>query len=261
MKRLLTATVATLALAMPASAHFQLIFNPEANPTAPAEMPLHLIFWHPFENGHAMDMGTPEELFYVFRGERIDISDSLTPMTFTGAHNSATGFEATLPVRRNGDYTVVLVPEPYFEESEGIYIQQLTTVYFNKGGIPTDWNEPVGLPTEFVPLNRPYNVIAGSTFSAQLLSDGEPVPGAEIEVEYLAAEPDMETRTAGDPSVGPMPGGAIVAMTDENGVFTFGVPRAGFWGFAALGAGPETEHDGTDLSQDAVIWIRAYDME
>ncbi|AHM05289.1 Additional periplasmic component NikK of nickel ECF transporter [Roseibacterium elongatum DSM 19469] len=261
MKRLLSATLAALALANPAAAHFQLIYNPEANPTSPGEMPLLLTFWHPHENGHAMDMGTPQEVFYVFRGERVDISDSLTPVTFTGAHNSAAAFQATLPVRRNGDYTVALVPEPYFEEAEGIYIQQLTTVYLNKGGIPTDWSEPVGLPTEFVPLNRPYNVIAGSTFSAQLLSDGEPVPGAEIEIEYLAAEPDMETFSAGEATAQPMPGGAIVALTDANGVFTFGVPRAGFWGFAALGAGPETEHEGAELSQDAVIWIRAYDME
>ena len=41
----------------------------------------------------------------------------------------------------------------------------------------------------------------------------------------------------------------------------FGVPKAGHWGFAALGSGPETEFEGKQLSQDAVIWIRAWDME
>ena len=39
------------------------------------------------------------------------------------------------------------------------------------------------------------------------------------------------------------------------------IPREGFWGFAALGAGPQKEYKGKALSQDAVIWIRADKME
>jgi len=112
-----------------------------------------------------------------------------------------------------------------------------------------------------VPLNKPTNIIAGSTFTGQLLSEGKPVAGAEIEIEYIAAEPDMETLAAGPATVGAMPGGAVVALTDANGIFTFGIPRAGHWGFAALGSGPATEHEGKELSQDAVIWITAADME
>lgn len=261
MKKLLTASILAMGLALPASAHFQLIYNPEANPAEPGEMPFKLIFWHPFENGHAMDMGQPEEFFMVFKGERTDLINSLTPITFHGAHNESAAFEGTVPVRRNGDYIVGLVPAPYYEESEDIYIQQLTKTYVNKGGIPTGWEEPVGMKTEFVPLNKPYGAVVGSTFSAQLLSDGEPVAGAEIEIEYMSAEPDMETNSPGETTAEPVPGGAMVAMTDANGVFTFGVPKSGWWGFAALGSGPDTEFDGKELSQDAVIWIRAYDLE
>ncbi|TCP38860.1 DUF4198 domain-containing protein [Rhodovulum marinum] len=257
---LFSAALAALAAA-PACAHFQLIYNPEPNLERPGDVPLRLIFWHPMENGHAMDMGKPLELFYVFKGEKIDIGETLAPITFTGAQNGAAAFEAALPVKRNGDYIVGLVPAPYYEESEDIYIQQITKVFFNKGGIPSGWNEPLGLPTEIVPLNKPTNVIAGSTFSGRLLSQGAPVAGAEIEIEYIAAEPDMETNAVGEATVGPVPGGAIVAITDENGVFTFGIPRAGHWGFAALGAGPATEHEGKELSQDAVIWIKAYDLD
>ena len=60
------------------------------------------------------------------------------------------------------------------------------------------------------------------------------------------------------------PSDAFVTMTifaDSTGTFTFGLPRAGFWGFCALGVGPDTEHEGKELSQDAVIWVRAYDMK
>ena len=60
------------------------------------------------------------------------------------------------------------------------------------------------------------------------------------------------------------PHDAMITMTikaDANGVFTFGIPRAGWWGFAALGAGGDLKHNGKELSQDAVIWVQALDMK
>ncbi|MBB4264863.1 DUF4198 domain-containing protein [Roseospira visakhapatnamensis] len=257
------ASLAAAALLAPvtASAHFQLSYTPEVNIARPGDVPVKLIFWHPFENGHVMDMGPPLDVYMVHRGERIDLMDSVTPITFQGANNSAAAFEVVAPVKRSGDYVLVTVPAPYYEESEDIYIQQITKAYLNRNQMPTDWMEPQGLPTEIVPLNKPTNVIVGSTFSGQVLSDGAPVAGAEVEIEFMASEPDMEANATTEPTAQPMPGGTVVAVTDANGVFTFGIPKAGFWGFAALGSGPATEHDGKELSQDAVIWVRAFDMQ
>ncbi|WP_026381818.1 DUF4198 domain-containing protein [Afifella pfennigii] len=244
-----------------AQAHFQLIYTPEVNLENPGDVPLKLVFWHPFENGHVMDMGEPQEFYAFFRGEKIDLKPSLKEVTFEGSENSAKAFEATLPAKRAGDYILVAVPAPYYEESEDIYIQQITKSYVNRGQLPTDWMEPQGLATEILPLNRPTNILAGSTFTGRVLAEGEPVAGAEIEVEYMAAEPLMDENKPGEPKASPMPGGAVVAISDANGYFTFGIPKSGFWGFAALGSGPAKEHEGKELSQDAVIWVRAYDVE
>ncbi|WP_371170640.1 DUF4198 domain-containing protein [Aliiroseovarius sp. 2305UL8-7] len=254
---------ATLAAFLPAAAaaHFQLNYTEEAMIDRPGDVPMGLIFWHPFENGHVMDMGQPVEFFMVHNGEKTDLSDRLEPVTFKGAANEAAAFKASVPVKRSGDYVVVTVPAPYYEESEDIFIQQITKVVLNRNTLPTDWDQPVGLPTEILPLNKPYNVIVGSTFSGQVLADGKPVPGAEIEVEYMAAEPDLDAFSTTAPTVQPMAGGAIVAIADQNGVFTFGIPKAGYWGFAALGSGPAKEHEGKELSQDAVIWIKAEDLK
>ncbi|WP_246657496.1 DUF4198 domain-containing protein [Cohaesibacter sp. CAU 1516] len=252
---------ATMLLSSAAQAHFQLAYTPEVNLEKAGNVPFKLIFWHPMENGHAMDMGKPNAFFAVFKDKKIDLMDSLKPITFKGESNEAAAFEGTLKAKRNGDYIVVVEPAPYYEGSEDIYIQQITKSYINKGGIPTNWNEPVGLKTEIVPLNKPTNILAGSTFTGRVLTNGKPVAGAEIEIEYLSAEPDMETNAATEPKAGGMPGGAIVALSDDNGYFSFGIPKAGFWGFAALGSGPDTEHEGKELSQDAVIWIRAYDVK
>ncbi|MCK0126403.1 DUF4198 domain-containing protein [Gelidibacter sp. F2691] len=254
---------ATLAAFLPAaaSAHFQLNYTEETLIDRPGDVPMGLVFWHPFENGHVMDMGLPVEFFMVHNGEKVDLSDRLSPATFKGATNEAAAYTASVPIKRSGDYVVVTVPAPYYEESEDIYIQQITKVVLNRNTLPTDWDQPVGLPTEILPLNKPYNVITGSTFSGVVLSEGKPVPGAEIEIEYMAAEPDLKAFSTTDPTAQPMAGGTIVAISDQNGIFTFGIPKAGYWGFAALGSGPATEHEGKELSQDAVIWIRAEDLK
>jgi len=254
------ATAITSASA-PAEAHFQLLYTPTVNLEKQATLPFNLIFWHPMENGHAMDMGQPEDFFYVLKGKKVDLSSKLKPITFHAAHNDSKGFAADVKIKRNGDYIFALTPAPYYEKSEDIYIQQITKSFVNKGGIPTGWNEPLGLPTEIVPLNKPNNIITGSTFSGVLLSNGKPVAGAEIEIEYMAAEPDMKTHKPGAVKSGPMPGGALVAITGDDGTFTFGIPKAGHWGFAALGSGPVKKHKGKELSQDAVIWIQAFDMK
>lgn len=252
---------ATLLTPIAAQAHFQLVYTPDVNLQKAGDTPLKLIFWHPFENGHVMDMAEPLEFYAVHRGERIDLKDSLKPITFTGTENEAAAYDASLPVKRSGDYVLVVEPAPYYEESEDIYIQQITKSYLNRNEIPTDWMEAQGLATEILPLNRPTNIVAGSTFTGRVLAEGKPVAGAEIEIEYMAAEPDMAANKPSAPKASPMPGGAVVAISDENGYFTFGIPKAGFWGFAALGSGPDKEHEGKELSQDAVIWVRAYDVE
>ncbi|WP_321449747.1 DUF4198 domain-containing protein [uncultured Cohaesibacter sp.] len=263
MHKLLTGALLASALMVSsaANAHFQLVYTPQVNLVKAGDVPLKLIFWHPFENGHVMDMGTPEAFYALHKGKKIDLMDTLVPMRFQGSANDADAFDASVKVKRSGDYTLVLRPAPYYEESEDIYIQQIAKSYLNKGGLPTDWNEPAGLKTEIVPLNKPTNILAGSTFTGRVLSQGKPVAGAEIEIEYMAAEPDMNANKPQMASAKPAPGGALVALSDENGYFTFGIPKAGFWGFAALGTGPDTEYEGKELSQDAVIWVRAYDLK
>ncbi|MBN2752102.1 MAG: DUF4198 domain-containing protein [Rhodospirillaceae bacterium] len=264
MRRLSVTAVAiatTLFTASGAQAHFQLLYTPNVNLEKPGDVPFKAIFWHPMENGHAMDMEKPQSLAAYFKDEKIDLLPNLKPITFHGASNAAKAFEFSLNAKRNGDYVLALTPSPYYEKGEDIFIQQITKSFINKGGLPTNWADPIGLPAEIVPLNKPTNILAGSTFSGQVLSDGKPVAGAEIEIEYMSLPPDMKANKPGKGTAPSVPGGAIVAITDTNGIFTFGIPKAGFWGFAALGVGPAKEHAGKELSQDAVIWIRAFDFK
>ncbi|NDV26085.1 DUF4198 domain-containing protein [Desulfovibrio sp. JC010] len=261
-----------VAMAVPASAHFQMVYTPEIAKNKGGETEVKLVFTHPYEAGHTMGMGMPEEFFMLHqKGEegktkKYDLKKLLKPITWTSLTNSGEAYEATLPkkiCRSMGDYTLVLVPAPYYEGEEDIYIQQITKTYMNVGGLPGNWSAPAGLKTEWLPLVKPYAMWTGMTFKAQLLSGGKPVANADVEVEYMNHEPDMKKNAFKKEAKSEAPQDAFVTMgvkTDAQGYVTFTVPKAGWWGFCALGSGPDKEFKGKELSQDAVIWIKAVDM-
>ena len=268
MKRSLTIlSLALLALALgagAASAHFQMVYTPETALGKGKDLNLKLIFTHPFEAGHTMDMGQPEEFYVVHKGEKKDLLASLQPIEWTSLTNKGKAFETSYKVRGIGDWVFVLVPAPYFEANEKAYIQQITKLVVNTSGAPTDWDADLGLPAEIVPLDKPYALWTGNVFRGVVKSAGKPVPNAEVEVEYLNHTPLMAKNMFDKAARVKAPQDSFVTMTikaDANGVFTFGIPKAGWWGFAALGIGPKDKHEDKPNSQDAVIWVQAVDMK
>jgi len=271
MKLLLASISLTLLMVSSAFAHFQMLYTPESAMKQGGTIPLRIVFNHPFEDEHTMDMGkqhdtdalSPVEAFYVVsREQKTDLLGSLKQISFKGNTNVGVAYAADYAARRMGDHLFVLQPAPYFETTEDAYIQQITKMVVNVAGLPTDWNSVLGLKAEIVPLTPPYAVWAGSTFSGIVMSEGEPVPFAELEIEYLNHEVDVETNSMG-PSKVEAPQDSFVTLSliaDANGVFTFGLPKAGWWGFAAMGIGPDDEYKGKELSQDAVIWVQAKEM-
>ncbi|KXI21656.1 DUF4198 domain-containing protein [Photobacterium sanguinicancri] len=251
---------ATLSFSAASHAHFQMAYTPEMQLAKPATLDMKLVFGHPMENGHVMDMEKPLEFFVQFKDKRTDLMSKLKEISWQGPENKAKAYQADVKVQRNGDYIFAVVPTPYYEKNEDVYIQQITKSFVNKGAMPTGWEEPLGLKTEILPLNKPYQVFAGGTFSGKVISDGKPVAGAECEIEFVNTDINLEKNAFGKTNYREAPASAIVAFTDDNGVFTFGIPKAGTWGFACLGTGPDTEYQGKELSQDAVIWVQAKEL-
>lgn len=266
------AMIAVLAMALPASAHFMMLYTPEIALEKGQDLDMRIVFTHPAEAGHMMDMGGVQEFYALSqrgdgKAKKIDLKSYLKEITWSNPHSKAPAFSAMIPkkaVRSMGDYVFVMKPGYYFEKEEGIYMQQITKMIMNVGGIPGNWAEPVGLPCEIVPLIKPYGVWTGNVFKAQVLSGGKPVAGAEVEVEYMSHMPNLKNNSLPEKSSVDYPHDAFITQTifsDADGYITFGIPKSGWWGFAALGVGPDTEHDGKELSQDAVIWIQAKDMK
>lgn len=259
-KLTLLAGAAALSLSATSQAHFQLMYTPTSQIEKPTTLDMKLVFGHPMENGHTMNMDKPEEFFAIFKDKKTDLLGDLKKIAWESHGKKADAYQAEYKIKRNGDYLFGLVPAPYYEGGEDIYIQQITKRVINKGAMPTGWDQPIGLKTEIVPKNKPYQIFAGSTFTGQLLSSGKPAAGIECEIEFINTDIDTKTNSFATKTNGPTPASAMVAITDDNGMFTFGIPKAGKWGFACLGSGPDTEYKGKELSQDAVIWIEAQDL-
>jgi cobalt/nickel transport protein len=255
-----------------ACAHFLVVYTPQTALLRGTEMPFHLIFTHAFHGGPSMALDKPLRFYYAKqaapdeKSEEVDLSQYLEPIQWQADNGTVSAWRATLPrttMRSLGDYQVVVEPTPFLETNEDIYIQQFTKVMVNVGGVPGNWAATLGLPAEIAALNKPYANWTGSVFRGVVLGEGKPVPFTQVEVEYLNHALDTTNNRFAEAAAITAPHPALEAMvilTDANGEFAFSLPKAGWWGFAALKIGPVTTYNGKPLSQDAVLWVQATDL-
>jgi cobalt/nickel transport protein len=85
--------LAALFIAAPALAHFQMLYTPECAFDKGQKIDLKLVFTHPFEAGHTMDMGVPERFFVVHKEKRASLLDKLKPITWTSLTNQGQAYD------------------------------------------------------------------------------------------------------------------------------------------------------------------------
>lgn len=273
MKRLLPAAALLAGFAsLPAAAHFIIVHTPESALVRAQDLPLTLVFTHIYEASPTMPLEKPRRFYYSRRqvpGEQsteVDLAEYLQPIEWQTEDGGVQAWQANIPrdvLRSLGDYQIVVEPEPYWEESEGLFIQQFTKLMVNVGGVPGNWAETLGLPAEIEALNKPYANWTGGVFRGIVLSDGIPVPFTQVEVNYLNHPLDVENRRFAEEGLLEAEHPAFqtqVILTNEFGEFSYAMPKAGWWGFAALGIGPAFEHEGKPLSQDAILWVQVTDL-
>lgn len=218
-------------------------------------------FIHPFE-GHYMEMAKPKRFGVMHRGKVTDLLGALEAdkAKSPGEETPVTFWKTNYTIKRPGDYTFFVEPTPYWEPAEDTFIVHYTKVCVDAMGLEEGWDKPVGLETEIIPYTRPYGLWTGNVFTGQVLLKGKPVPYAEVEVEYLNESPGNTTKVEApaDPYV------TQVVKADAKGVFTYAMPRAGWWGFAALSeASYKLKHDNQPKSVEigAVYWVKTVDMK
>jgi len=257
-------SVCVLVLSITASgwAHFGAII-PSADIVGkqdPKTITLNIKFIHPLEQ-HYMEMAKPKKIAVAHKGKITDLTGGLKPATGKAPDQEQqfTYWQADFAIKGPGDYTFFVEPAPYWEPAEDIFIVHYPKICVNALGLEEGWDEPVGLETEIVPLTRPYGLWTGNVFQGLVLMNGKPVPDAAVEIEYLNESP-------GNPNIVAAPSDPFVTQvvkTDNSGVFTYAMPRAGWWGFSALNEAPWTlDHEGQEKGVEigAVFWVRTVDM-
>ena len=207
-----------------AAAHFQLL-RPSADVVGADDdktVRLDLQFTHPMQQGPVMNMAPPRRFGLLLAGRRSDLTGELKPRTLAGR----AAYSCSVRIAAPGDYVFFLEPAPYWEPAERKWIVHYTKVVVGAMGAENGWDAMVGFPVEIEPLVRPYGLWTGNTFRGIVKHHGKPVPFATIEVEY-----DNVGRRV------KIPNDTLatqVVKADAAGTFAYTMPRAGWWGFAAL---------------------------
>lgn len=248
------AACAVYLLTAEASAHFGAIIPSDdiISQRDSKSVTLEVKFFHPME-GHYMNMIKPAKFGVMMGGKKTDLLNTLKEKKVNGFST----WEASYKIKRPGDHTFYVEPKPYWEPAEDCHIIHYTKVCVNALGLEEGWDEEVGLETEIIPLTRPYGLWTGNLFSGIVKVKGKPVPYAEIEVEYY--NEDGKTKPPADPYI------TQVIKADKNGVFSYAIPKAGWWGFAALNEASWTLKDPSGKEKPieigAVYWVRTRDMK
>ncbi|WP_170422309.1 DUF4198 domain-containing protein [Ruegeria arenilitoris] len=248
MKRhILSAALAGSVAATPALAHYGMIIpnDPMISQEDGRTVSLTMSFSHPFEMDGMM-LDRPEAFTVTHDGSTTDLLGDLQDATVMDDQ----GYTLDFALERPGTYVFAMEPKPYWEPAEDAFIIHYTKTYVTAYGDDEGWDTELGLKTEIVPLSKPFGLWERNVFQGIVKMDGEAVPYAEVEVEFLndgtnATVPDelMITQTV---------------KADANGVFTYAAPSDGWWGFAALNTADYTlPQDGEDKAVElgAVIWV------
>jgi cobalt/nickel transport protein len=255
-KRLFMAILTTMIIMLSFSlswAHFGVIIPSDdiVSKEDKKDITIQIKFMHPFE-GHYMNMEIPKAFGVMVDGKKQDLLQTLKKNVVKGF----TTWEASYKIKKPGDYVFFVEPAPYWEPAEESFIIHYTKVIVNALGLEKGWDSEVGLKTEIVPLTKPYGLWAGNVFQGIVKVDGKPVPYAEVEVEYY--NEGGKVKAPDEPYI------TQVVKSDANGVFTYAMPKAGWWGFAALNTADfKLKHEGKEYPVEigAVLWVKTREMK
>jgi cobalt/nickel transport protein len=230
----------------PTHAHFGMIIPDQPIITQDNKTTeLTLSFSHPFEN-HTMNLDKPKRFFVAVNDKNTALINTLEQIDLL----EHTAWKSSYSFKRPGIYQFVMEPAPYWEPSEDLSIIHYTKTIVAAFGDDEGWDKPVGLPTEIVPLLRPFGNYAGNSFTGQVLVNGVPAAHADVEIELY--NPTGTYRAPSDYHV------TQLVKANSEGIFTFTCPVAGWWGFAALTEADYTlkNPDGKDkpVELGAVLW-------
>ena len=246
MKKLLLGAMMSASIAC---AHFGMVI-PADSSIEQDKIDITFKFAHPFE-GAMLQMDAPAAAGVQLDGKKTDLLASLKKQS----KDNMDYYTASYDIKGPGAYIFYTDLAPYYEAAEQIFIHHTAKSVVNAYGGGDGWDDALGLKAEIIPLTRPFGLYKGNIFSAKVLYKGKPAPNVIVEVEYLN---DKGLKAPSDDFI------TQEVKTNENGEFSFAMPLAGWWGFAALITDDvKIKKDGKDYPVElgAVIWVQTKDYK
>jgi cobalt/nickel transport protein len=241
----------TMMIFTPAWAHFGMLIPSDSMVMQDDDrtVALQLSFSHPMEMV-GMELVKPKTFSVTSNDQTTDLLGSLSENKIM----DHTAWKSDYKIKRPGIYTFFMEPQPYWEPAEDCFIIHYTKTVVAAFGDDEGWDAELGLKTEIVPLSKPFGLYESNIFQGIVKVDGKAVPFAEVEIEYY--NQDKKASAPTDYMI------TQTVKADANGVFSYSVPRSGWWGFAALNtADYKLQNDGQDKDVElgAVLWVHFED--
>lgn len=162
--------------------------------------------------------------------------------------------EVALP--HAGVYQFIVETKPAWTPAVNRFVQHTAKALHSGQGSTLYWDQPAGLDFEIVPLTRPFELCVGMSFSGQVLRADKPLAEAFVEAAWLPPDNTAQRKRAGKPPYTPIQ----EMRTTDNGVFTFTLPWAGWWGFSAVAQGGDPLRDPSGqmkpVDRKTTLWVR-----
>ena len=227
-----------------ANAHF-LTFIPSSDNVSNQNnsiITFEMMFIHPFEQT-GMTMEKPVGIFLESKKNSLDLKKT--------EKFSHLAWDSSYKIKRPGVYKFFVEPKPYFEINEEKFISHVPKVIISAFGREDNWDEPLGLKYEIIPMTKPFGLYSGNLFQGKVLHNGNAASNVEVEVEFYNT---LGLKAPTDAHI------TQVVKTDDNGIFSFVMNNKGWWGFAALIEEGSKKYKGKEypIENGALLWIKAY---
>jgi uncharacterized GH25 family protein len=150
------------------SGHFHMLLPDSPSVKKDQKVTLTFQFGHPFEH-QLFDAAAPQSLAVLTPdGKKTDLTKKLQKVTLKGDKGKkVTGYRLEYTPAQRGDHVFVAVtPKVYMEEDKD-FIQDTVKVVLHVQA-QKGWDSNAGL-LELVPLTRPYGLVPGMVFQAEMI--------------------------------------------------------------------------------------------
>ena len=179
--------------------------------------------------------------------ERLNLLGDVEEILYLGQR----AWGANVAITKPGLYQFLMETKPWWDEEKQKFVQHFVKVMMPVLNLSAGWDQQALQPLEIVPQTRPFGLLAPAFFTGKVLANGQPLADKKV---YLGR---INTDAQKVPTFWHE---VDVATTNNEGLFSFVINKAGWWYcLAPMPGAPLKGADGhpKDLELATIFWFYA----